>query len=212
YIEGRPLDRFAEERGLGIRERLRLFADVCDAVSTAHQHGVIHRDLKPGNIMIDASGAARILDFGLAKVSADGESGAAGGGTMTGQFIGSLPWASPEQAAGRHAEIDVRSDVYSLGVILYHLVTGQFPYSIAGDIGRAMATIQSDEPARPRMLSREIDVDLEIIILKSLSKEPGRRYQSVGELVRDVRRYIAGEPIEPRRPTGCYAPPYLPLP
>jgi len=201
YVDGRPIDRYVREHDLSLRDRLQLFADVCDAVSAAHQRGVIHRDLKPGNILIDSAGEPRVLDFGLAKTTADGDVVHA---TQTGQFIGSLPWASPEQSLGQHADVDVRSDVYSLGVVLYQLLTGQFPYSTVGNLGEVLNRIRTAEPIRPRTIEREIDDDTETIVLKCLHKDPARRYQSVGELARDVRHYLANEPIEAKRDSGWY--------
>ncbi|MBI5764334.1 MAG: serine/threonine protein kinase [Planctomycetes bacterium] len=202
YIDGRPLDRFARDVGLSLRDRLQLFARVCDAVSEAHLRGVIHRDLKPGNILVTEDGEPRILDFGLAKManSTDLESAA----TQTGQILGSLPWISPEQVSGQHAAVDIRSDVYSLGVILYQLLTDQLPYSTVGNLEQVLATIRTAEPIRPSALSREIEDDLDRITLKCLAKEPERRYQSVGELVRDIRYYLAGEAIEAKRDSTWY--------
>lgn len=203
FVDGRPLDRFAREHDLELVQRLALFAEVCDAVHAAHLRGVIHRDLKPGNILVDATGQPRILDFGLAKLS-DTPGDSAANATITGQFVGSLPWASPEQARGLHDEIDLRSDVYSLGVILYQLLTDRLPYSTVGDMEKVLATIRTAEPVRPRLLSSKIDGDLETIVLKCLAKEPPRRYQSVGELARDVRHYLRREPIEARRDSVGY--------
>ncbi len=202
YIDGRPLDRFARDRNLTLRDRLQLFAHVCDAVSEAHLRGVIHRDLKPGNILVTESGEPRILDFGLAKLtnSADFESAA----TQTGQILGSLPWVSPEQVCGQHSAVDIRSDVYSLGVILYQLLTDQLPYSTVGNLEQVLATIRTTEPIRPSNLSRDVEDDLDRITLKCLAKEPERRYQSVGELVRDIRYYLAGEAIEAKRDSTWY--------
>lgn len=200
FVDGRPIDRHVREHGLSMADRLQLFARLCDAVSSAHQRGVIHRDLKPGNILIDDD-EPRVLDFGLAKAAVDGGLDAA---TQTGQFLGSLPWASPEQAMGRHAEVDVRSDVYSLGVILYQLLTDHFPYSTVGSIGEVLSNIREADPEPPRKYANEIDDDLDTIVRKCLQKDPARRYQSVGELARDVRHYLTDEPIEARRDSGLY--------
>lgn len=203
FVDGRSLDRYAFENGLPLVDRLGLFIKVCDAVNAAHLRGVIHRDLKPGNILVDTEGEPRVLDFGLAK-SAATDSSDEPAATCTGQFVGSLAWASPEQAMGRLAEVDIRSDVYSLGVILYHLMTRQLPYSTACDLDQALAHIRSAEPVRPRTLTPEIDADLETIVLKCLAKEPNRRYQSVGELSRDITRALHREPIEARRDSSWY--------
>ncbi|MEK6642632.1 MAG: serine/threonine-protein kinase [Planctomycetota bacterium] len=203
YIDGRPLDRFARERGLSLRERLALFAEVCEAVSAAHLRGVIHRDLKPGNILVTEAGEPRILDFGLAKMAA-GDDSSAVEATQSGQIIGSLPWASPEQVGGRPSDVDIRSDVYSLGVILYQLMTDSFPYSTVGNLEIALVNIRTVEPVRPRTLSREIDDDLETIVLRCLAKEPVRRYQSVGELIRDIRYFLSGDAIEAKRDSTVY--------
>ena len=185
---------------------LSLFARICDGVNAAHLRGVIHRDLKPGNILVDDQGQPHVLDFGLAKLTDDSAAATepAHAMTVTGQFVGSLPWASPEQAAGRSDEIDIRTDVYSLGVVLYQLLTGRFPYPVAGRIDEVVRHIVHDSPARPSAIRRPIDRELETIVLKCLAKEPERRYQSAGELARDLRRYLAGEAIEARRDSLTY--------
>jgi hypothetical protein len=194
------------EGQLPIRESLRLFAKICDAVNAAHLKGVIHRDLKPANIRIDKHGEPIVVDFGLAKLAIP-ELDAEGSGklmSMTGQFIGSLPWASPEQAEGSPSNIDVRTDVYSLGVILYQLLTNRFPYEVLGNMRDVLDNIVRAEPARPSTIRRKINDEVETIVLKSLSKQRERRYQSAGELGRDVQRFLEGQPIEAKRDSGWY--------
>jgi len=209
YVSGQGLDGYMKSRPggrLGVDETLKLFGQICSAVSSAHLKGVIHRDLKPSNIRIDQSGAPIVLDFGLAKVM-----GSEGSDldhspvmTMTGQFVGSLPWASPEQAEGAPEKLDIRTDVYSLGVILYQMLTGKFPYEVVGNMRDVLDNILRAEPARPSTIRKQIDDEVETIVLKCLSKERDRRYQSAGELWRDVERYLIGEPIEAKRDSGWY--------
>ena len=163
---------------------------------------MIHRDLKPGNIRIDDEGEPHILDFGLAKVAVSDQE--ASMMTMTGQFIGSLPWSSPEQAEGKPGKIDVRTDVYSLGVILYQMLTGKFPYDVIGNMRDVLDRIMKPEPARPSTIRKQINDEVETIVLKCLSKERERRYQTAGEVARDVQHYLAGEPIEAKRDSFGY--------
>ena len=124
--------------------------------------------------------------------------------TQTGQFIGSLPWASPEQAEGLHEQVDLRTDVYSLGVNLYQMLTGQFPYSVSGRMRDVLDNILRVDPAPPRRLRRAIDDEVETIVLKCLQKDRERRYQTAGELARDIEHYLAGELIEAKRDSGWY--------
>jgi len=191
-----------------LRRLLELFADICDAVAAAHMRGVIHRDLKPANIRLDERGRPILVDFGLAKIDAgDGEQAEIEYTQMTrtGQFVGSMPWSSPEQAAGEHRSVDIRSDVYSLGVILYQLVTGgKFPYKVVGSMREVLDAILYAEPIHPSAWGQRVGDELETIVLKALQKPRDRRYQSAGELGRDVRRYLAGEPIEAKRDSALY--------
>jgi len=215
YIAGQPLDRHvaqdalapARHEGERLRRRVELFAKTCEAVQAAHLRGVTHRDLKPGNILVDNGGEPHVVDFGLAKQSlgsaTDAGSSAAAELTQTGQFVGSFPWASPEQAEGR-ADLDVRTDVYSLGVILYHLLTGEFPYRVTGTLRDVLERIVSQPPRRPRLHNPRLGDELETITLKCLAKDRERRYQTAGELARDLRRYLAGEAIEAKRDSLAY--------
>lgn len=208
YIAGRPLDAFVAGSSRSVRETLELFVQICDAVNAAHLGGIIHRDLKPANVRVNDDDRPIVLDFGLAKFTmADGagaESAADAGMTLTGQFLGSLPWAAPEQADGSPTRIDLRTDVYALGVTLYQLLTGKFPYRVTGDVRSVLDNIVRAEPVPPRSVCREIDDELETIILKCLSKERERRYQTAGELARDLRRYLNGELIEAKRDSRWY--------
>ncbi|MCK4340818.1 MAG: serine/threonine protein kinase [Phycisphaerae bacterium] len=206
YISGEALDVYLLNNPLAVDDTLRLFVKICDAVNAAHLRGVIHRDLKPSNIRVDAHGEPHILDFGLAKVVLDAVTDEPHPQlmSMTGQFIGSLPWASPEQAAGQAEKIDLRTDVYALGVVLYQMLTGQFPYEVLGNTPDVLDNVIHAEPVRPKNLRREIDDEVATIVLKCLEKQRERRYQSAGELARDIRHYLAGEPIEAKRASTLY--------
>lgn len=225
YIRGQALDAYLVSNRPELGEALALFATVCDAVHAAHLRGIIHRDLKPGNIRVDETGRPHILDFGLARSlwsggdGADGRSraadsaGAGGAGvaaTITGQFIGSIPWASPEQAEGISGRIDIRTDVYSLGVMLYQILADRFPYSVDGPVHEVLDRIISAEPAPPSRIAARldgaprIDEDLDTIALRCLAKQPERRYQSAADLAADIRRFLAGEPIDARRDSRAY--------
>jgi len=206
YISGTTLDAMIEGKSLPIGQALELFGKISEAIGAAHLRGVIHRDLKPSNIRIRSNGEPVIVDFGLAKVAVPDVTDESTPRlmTMTGQFIGSLPWASPEQADGSPDKIDVRTDVYSLGVILFQMLTRRFPYEVIGNMRDVLDNILRAEPARPSTVRRQINNEVETIVLKCLSKERERRYQSAGELARDIKRYLTGQPIEAKRDSGWY--------
>jgi tetratricopeptide (TPR) repeat protein len=170
-------------------------------VSHAHQRGVIHRDLKPSNILIEASGTPHVLDFGLAKL-VDPAASPDRRSTVTDQFVGTLAYASPEQLRDRPEVLDVRSDVYSLGVILYEMLTGRVPFELGETVTTAAQAIEHGEPIRPSTIGAGVDRDLEAITLKALARGKAARYQSVEALASDLRGYLAGEPISASVPSG----------
>ena len=214
-VDGEPLDRFIARSSIDLGARIRLFQQVVAAVSHAHQNGVIHRDLKPGNILVSAPshtssigaadrvGAVRVLDFGLARITDDMKDPALGG-TEPGRIVGTLSYMSPEQARGEVDTVDQRTDIYSLGVILYELVTGKPPIDLDGCwVGEAVRRLTYQQPVRPRAI-RRTPADLETIILKTLEKEPARRYQSAASLLEELDRWADGLPILAHPPSALY--------
>jgi WD40 repeat protein len=211
HIDGVRLDRYLAQKRPTLDEALLLFEKVSDAINFAHQRGVIHRDLKPSNILVDAEGEPHILDFGLAKPVnqlASSESTVQVLST-SGQLLGTIAYMSPEQAAGSQ-DVDVRTDVYSLGVVFYEALTGHPPYIVEGPLAEILARIAHEDPVNPRSLigrlhaNLKIDDELATILLKALEKEPARRYQTAGDLGRDLRHRRLGEPIEAKRASGLY--------
>ena len=223
-VSGVPVTTFADERRLSVRDRLELFLRICRGVHHAHQRGVIHRDLKPSNVLVslqDGVPVPKIIDFGIAK--ATGERDPADPRlTLEGALVGTPEYMSPEQAGSRPG-VDTRTDVYSLGVLLYELLTGHRPYRLTGrpapEIPRA---ILEEEPGRPSTavtrteaaaaarrtttarLQRELRGDLDTIVLMALRKEPERRYASVEHLAEDIQRYITGHPVAARKDSWRY--------
>ncbi len=205
YVDGEPLDRYLCTRTLSIEETLTLFLQICDAVHYAHQRGVIHRDLKPSNVLVDEFGCARILDFGLAKPVSPAESAITMIVTQTGSFAGTWYYASPEQAMRDSSLIDIRSDVYSLGVILYEMLTDFLPYPVSGKSCETVAqSIIETPPIRPSSIRSDIEDDLQTIILIALHKDRERRYQSAAAFREDLRRFLNGEAIAAKRDNALY--------
>jgi serine/threonine protein kinase len=205
YVEGELLDAYLAVRTLTDQEALHLFLELCDGVSFAHQHGVIHRDLKPSNVIVDSEGHAHILDFGLAKPIPKDSEPIAPGVTQVGDFAGTWHYASPEQIKRDPALVDIRSDVYTLGVILYELVTDNYPYPVESASKDAIAQhILDVAPTQPSAIRGDMNNDLETIILQAMHKDPDRRYQSAPALADDIRRYLEGLPIEAKRDSPWY--------
>jgi hypothetical protein len=201
-IRGQPLNAYTEQKQFGVKERLRLMIQVCQAMQYAHHHGVIHRDLKPGNILVDAAGQPRVLDFGVARVT-DGDLAASSLQTDEGQLVGTLPYMSPEQAAADPRAIDWRSDVYTLGVICYELVSGRLPRELKGKgVIAAVRTLTEQEPARLSSVSKRFCGDLDTIVAKALDRDKEQRYQSAADLAADLECYLDDRPIK-ARPAGA---------
>jgi tetratricopeptide (TPR) repeat protein len=210
YIEGQPIDVFCEERRLSVTQRLELFLACCAAVVYAHRNLIVHRDIKPSNILVTAEGVPRLLDFGIAKLI-DPTSGT--DATLTAGVAFSPAYASPEQV--RNEPLTTATDVYSLGVLLYEMLTGRSPYRLTSqqplEVVRAIVEQEPERPSTginrstvPEKLRQRLRGDLDTILLKTLQKDPERRYASVQELADDVRRHLDGRPVAARQDSITY--------
>ncbi|MEK6643242.1 MAG: serine/threonine-protein kinase [Planctomycetota bacterium] len=200
HIFGMSLGDHLRANKSDLRQRLQSFVKICGAVGHAHQRGVIHRDLKPTNILVDGTGEPHVLDFGLAKAGMFGDMTT----SITAQIIGTPAYMSPEQASGDPSGIDIRTDVYALGVMLYEMLTGEMPYDTNVSMGKILHNIAQAEPKPPSKINPKIDGDLSAILLKALEKSKDARYQSVDSFASDVQHYLAGEPISAKPPSAMY--------
>ncbi len=232
-VRGIPITEYCDEAGLGTRERLALFGDVCAAINHAHQKGVIHRDIKPSNVMITLHGeqpVVKVIDFGIAKAT-EGKLTERTLFTRFEQFIGTPVYMSPEQASWSGLDIDTRSDIYSLGILLYELLTGKPPFDAqtmaAAGPEEVRRMIREVEPARPSTrlrttteeerirlargrqiapskVSHLVEPDLDWIVMKAIDKDRARRYATANEFAQDIRRFLLDEPVHARPPTAAY--------
>ena len=210
YVEGQPITAASAARGLGVRQKIDLFRSVCSAVHHAHQKLIIHRDIKPDNVLVTPEGVVKLIDFGIAKPLVQESFLNERSPTESWQRLMTPDYASPEQLLGR--QLSTATDVYSLGVLLFELLTGSRPYRLAGlSPGEAERVVLEEERANPSsvkdlpaQIRRELSGDLDTIILKALQQEPSRRYLSVQHLEEDLHRFLRGQPIAARRPSTLY--------
>lgn len=201
-ITGVSLDQYVEQHDLTQRQTLELMRTVYKAVQHAHQNGVIHRDIKPSNIMVTEEGQPHVVDFGLAMNTLGGDTFKTV--SVEGEVTGTPAYMSPEQAAGHHERLDTRTDVYSLGVVFYRVLTGSFPYDVKSSMLNTLRNIQEAEPTKPSDVVHDLGRDIEAIVLKALAKEPDDRYQSVAELLHDIDCWLKGLPILARSASSVY--------
>src|SRR5215475_8958152 len=197
-VEGSQLDEVVKCEPMPLRRAAELIAKLARAVHYGHEHGILHRDIKPGNVLLDKKGEPHLTDFGLARLI-ETESSV----TQTLDVLGTPSYMAPEQAVGNNAAVSSATDVYGLGAVLYQLLTGQPPFA-GGTTYETIKLLESTEPRPPRLLNPKIDRDLNTICLKSLEKDPKRRYSSALSLAEDLERWLKHEPIQARR-TGIFA-------
>ena len=197
FIDGENLAEHARGKPLATREAATIVRTIAEAIHYAHQRGVLHRDLKPSNVLMDKEGRPHVADFGLAKLVDRG-----GALTQSGDFLGTPSYTSPEQAAGRQDQIGPPSDVYSLGTILYELLTGAPPFQSSNSM-QTLHQVMEVDPVEPQQRNACVPTDLNTICLRCLEKSPHRRYHSAGELAEELGRFLNQEPIH-ARPAGMF--------
>lgn len=201
-VDGQPLTAFAHRKALNERARIELVRDVCRAVAHAHERGIIHRDIKPGNIFVTGHGQVKVLDFGVAF---DEEFQHSTLLTQQGQLVGTLPYMAPEQVSTDGARADVRTDVYAIGLVAYELLTGVRPHTDAeGGAYGLIRAIREDDPSMAGSVNRALRGDVETILAKAMDKSPARRYDSADALADDLDRFLASKPIIARRASAWY--------
>ena len=199
FIRGVPLNRFADDRALEARARIELLVRCAELLQYAHNRGVIHRDVKPDNLLVDDEGQVHLLDFGVSKTTV--QETLQGDLTEHGQLLGTLAYMSPEQLSDAGSITASTTDVYSLGVVAFELLTGTFPFRIEGKSLQQSILVLSDGRAEDRRELTEVDPQLSAVIRKMLQRDPEQRYQSMSEVVAELRRWLAGEAVLARPPS-----------